>query len=278
MDSRFVETLLAVVDIGSYAGAARRQNLTPAAVSQRVKSLEIALGKALFVRAGQQVAPTPACHSILRRLRHIVDEVDLIHNDLDPSGLTGRLRLGAISTALADRVPDILKRAAHDAPQAVISIIPGTSASLFEKLEAAELDASLLIRPPFQLPKSLYCVSLETQPSVFVSAATDDRSIAEIMARERALIYDPASWGGKMLQPWVLQNLRPDRILCELDALETIAIGVGQGLGYSVLPDWPGLAGLAEVRRRPLPGIKLNRELVMLHRSLPNAVIKLVTR
>jgi len=94
-------------------------------------------------------------------------------------------------------MPDILERTAHDAPQAAIRITPGTSASLFEKLEAAELDAALLIQPPFKLPKSLHCVSLDIQPFVFVSAANDDRSIADIMASERALIYDPASWGGK---------------------------------------------------------------------------------
>jgi len=74
-----------------------------------------------------------------------------------------------------------------------------------------------------------------------------------------------------------LQHLRPDDILCELDALETIAICVGQGLGYSVLPDWQSMKALGALQRRPLPDMMLKRELVLLHRGLPDAVVELIT-
>ncbi|WP_305417582.1 LysR family transcriptional regulator [Photobacterium leiognathi] len=40
MDTRFLETLITVVEQGSIAAAAREQLLTPAAVSQRIQSLE----------------------------------------------------------------------------------------------------------------------------------------------------------------------------------------------------------------------------------------------
>ncbi len=86
MDTKFIQTLLSVVDTGSFAAAARNENLTPAAVSQRVRSLEAELGEALIVRSGQQVVPTPACLSILARMRHIAREVRQIATDFDASG------------------------------------------------------------------------------------------------------------------------------------------------------------------------------------------------
>jgi DNA-binding transcriptional LysR family regulator len=40
MDTRFLESLVTVADSGSIAEAARRLNLTPAGVTQRIRALE----------------------------------------------------------------------------------------------------------------------------------------------------------------------------------------------------------------------------------------------
>jgi DNA-binding transcriptional LysR family regulator len=44
MDSRYLQSFVYVVELGSIAEAARRLDLTPAAVAQRVKMLEAELG------------------------------------------------------------------------------------------------------------------------------------------------------------------------------------------------------------------------------------------
>jgi DNA-binding transcriptional LysR family regulator len=40
MDSRFIESLVMVIDNGSIAEGARRLNITPAGVAQRIRALE----------------------------------------------------------------------------------------------------------------------------------------------------------------------------------------------------------------------------------------------
>ena len=276
MDTRFIQTLLSVVDTGSFASAARTENLTPAAVSQRVRSLEAELGEPLIVRAGQTVAPTPACLSVLARMRHIAGEVRQIATDIDATGLSGQIRVGAISTALSDRVPDMLARFAQHAPHVILNIVPGASDDLFTKLTNEEIDAAFLIQPPFKIPKSLDLVPIETQPFVFIVQADDKRPIKEIIATERALIYDSHSWGGRHIMPWLGENILPENILCELDALEAIATAISQGLGFSIVPDWLGLTKIKSVRRIPLPEINRQRELILLHRRLNPAILRLL--
>lgn len=276
MDTRFILTLLAVVDAGSFAGAARRENLTPAAIAQRIRSLERILGKPLIAREGQQVAPTRDCLSILPRLKNIANDVAQIAKDFDESGVSGPIRLGAISTALSDRVPQVLSRFAAQAPAATLSVTPGTSKDLYARLLDEELDAAFLVRPPFKTPKSITCLAIESQPIVMITQAADTRAPEAIIAQEKALVYDPGSWGGRLATAWVKTHIPHDRVLCELDAVEAIAIAVGHGIGYSIIPAWAGLDELASIKRIELPQIGQGRELMLAHRRLNAETVRLL--
>ena len=61
-------TLLAIVDTGTFEAAARRLQVTPSAVSQRVKALEAEVGQVLLVRTAPCRA-TPAGETLLRLAR-----------------------------------------------------------------------------------------------------------------------------------------------------------------------------------------------------------------
>jgi LysR family transcriptional regulator, glycine cleavage system transcriptional activator len=64
------------VSVGSFAGAAERLALTPAAVSLRIRSLEDELGQPLFTRVGRRVKPTPAAVALARQVRHALDNIN----------------------------------------------------------------------------------------------------------------------------------------------------------------------------------------------------------
>jgi DNA-binding transcriptional LysR family regulator len=72
MDTRFLQSFIAVVESGSIAEAARRLDLTPAAVAARIRTLEEDLGVALVSRAGRVVRPTEAGLQILDQSRSVV--------------------------------------------------------------------------------------------------------------------------------------------------------------------------------------------------------------
>lgn len=60
MDTRFLKTLLNVIETGSISQTARRMNITPSAVVQRVKALEDEIGHALLQRSGHTMRASPA--------------------------------------------------------------------------------------------------------------------------------------------------------------------------------------------------------------------------
>jgi LysR family transcriptional regulator (chromosome initiation inhibitor) len=71
-----LDTLLAVIDAGSFEAAASRLHVTPSAVSQRVKAMEQASGRVLVQRTSP-VALTEAGEVLLRYAR----QVDLLEAD-----------------------------------------------------------------------------------------------------------------------------------------------------------------------------------------------------
>jgi len=71
-----LETLVAIIEEGTFEGAARRLHLTPSAVSQRVRALETAAGQVLLRRTNP-VTATPAGEPLGRlgrQMRLLADE------------------------------------------------------------------------------------------------------------------------------------------------------------------------------------------------------------
>ncbi len=268
MESRYLKSLIAVVDSGSIADAARSEHLTAAAISQRIQALERELGCALLSRAGHAALPTEACLALLPRARRIVREVALLAGDTDDEGLTGVLRIGAISTALTGLLPVTLRTLTAQAPGLRPTIVPGTSRGLYQALLAGELDAAILVAPPFALPRSLQARLLQREELVLLARRSLRGDIDDLLQRQAYIRYDPAAWGGRLAQRYLDdQGVRPN-VLCDLDALETIAMLVADGVGVSLVPHWNGLEKLARTCRveaveRP-PADLYTRDIVLL--------------
>jgi len=70
-----LRVLEACVSAGSFARAAERLFLTPAAVSLRIRTLEAELNQPLFVRAGRRVIPTAAATVLANRVREALADI-----------------------------------------------------------------------------------------------------------------------------------------------------------------------------------------------------------
>lgn len=240
MDTRYLKSLITVVECGSIAHAARIEGLTAAAISQRILALERQLGFELLSRVGHAAKPSQACLGLLPRARRIVREVALLAGDADGAGLTGQLRIGAISTVLTGLIPGALRALTVSAPGLTPVIVPGTSRSLYQALLSGEVDAAILVAPPFELPKALQAVSLRKEPLVFLSKEKSSISIPAQLMSQPYIRYDPDAWGGRYAEQYLAdQGLKPTPMV-DLDALETIAMLVTGGMGVSLVPYWSG--------------------------------------
>jgi DNA-binding transcriptional LysR family regulator len=263
MDTRYLKSLLAVVDCGSIADAARTEGVTAAAVSQRMQVLERSLGFTLLSRVGHSVKATEACVALLPRVRHIVSQVALLAGDADSSGLTGSLRIGAISTTLAGLLPRALLELSRVAPGIKTSILPGTSRSLYLALQNGELDAAVIVAPPFDLPKMFRLAPLHVEKLVLASTASAPVDITEVLQSTPYICYEPTSWGGLHAKRYLDDNGLALTPLFSLDGLEAIAVLVANGIGASLMPMWSGLEHLAKDFTITPVGSGYDREIVL---------------
>ncbi|MEL6293572.1 MAG: LysR family transcriptional regulator [Pseudomonadota bacterium] len=250
MDSRFVRSLLAVIDTGSIAAAARSEGITASALAQRIEVLETMAGRQLLVRAGRGMAPTSACAALIELMRGwVTDGVHLL-SAMQAGSVSGPFRVGAVATAMVDLVPGIVRRAARDLPDVSFEFHPGTSRDLYQRLETRAIDAALVVSPPFAMPKAVRFYPLMQAGIARVGPIGDVPHV----------LYDRAAWGGKAC--WkALKEIRPDpRIMCEMDSLPTIAALVAQGIGASVLPLWSEVTqalGSAQVDMLDAPALEI---------------------
>lgn len=240
MDTRFLETFLLVVDSGSIAEAARKLNVTSAAVAQRMRTLEDEIGFPLIMRNGRTVCATEAGAAISDRVRDFVAQIRDLKTPPGRKVVTGDLRLGAIATAVTGFLPNLLLRLSDHHPDIEVLVTPGASSSLYSQVLAGELDAAIIVDPPFELPKTCSWRQLYAEPLVLLKPRGlygDD--VDHILSTQPFIRYDARSWGGLLVEAYLRKaGLRPKERY-ELDAPDAIAVLVDRGLGVALVPDWP---------------------------------------
>ena len=264
MDTRFLESFVTVVENGSIAEAARRLNLTPAGVGQRLRALEDELGTRLIVRSGRTVTPTEAGLAIVERARIVLREVRDLHTIVTDETLAGELRLGAVPTAITGVLPDSMMLMRNAYPKIDIYIAPGYSLELYSKIIDAELDGAIMSLPYFALPKVCSWKTLREEPLIVLAPASMAGADAHtVLATEPFIRYDESLWGGRLADPYLRQaRIRPH------ERFES-AHGCDRGAGHRGWPiacaDWapPWPEGLA-LAKLPLPGKPPTRRMGLL--------------
>jgi len=239
MDTRFLESFVSVVEFGSMAEAGRRLNITAAGVAQRVRALEAEFGTELVSRVGRRVRPTEAGAAVFARARVLLEGIRELKVAAATDTLAGELRLGAISTALTGMVPDLMSHISANYPDFRIYVAPGTSVDLYKRVIDGDLDAAILVQPPFRIPKVADWHLIRTEPLLLIAPGSMDVSHPhELISSQPFIRYDRNHWGGRLADNYLrTHNIRTDD-RCELDALEAIAVMVDRGLGVSLVPDW----------------------------------------
>ena len=266
MDTRFIESFITVIESGSMAEAARRLNLTPAAVAQRIHALEAEIGAKLVARSGRTVRSTEAGAKILARAREFLNGVRELKAAAIDDVLVGELRLGAVSTALTGLLPPLLAGLADRYPRIGVYIEPGVSRLLFHKVLEGELDAAMIVEPQFALPKTVDWTVLREEPLILLAPASmAAMPMHELLRNQPFIRYDRNNWGGRLADRYLRAHDIEPRERFELDALDAIAVLVDRRLGVSLVPDWaaPWPEGLS-IAKIALPGDAPARRLGLL--------------
>jgi DNA-binding transcriptional LysR family regulator len=247
METSYLGTFLLVVESGSMSEAARRLEITPAAVAHQLKLLERELGTRLLSRSGRTVAPTEAGHRLVERAGSIMRDLGNLKAAINDDAATGELRLGAINTALHSLMPEVLAGFVKVYPEARVEIRSALSADLYDAVLRGELDAAVCLHPPFALPKTVRWQQLCEEPLVVMAPTRWAQRDAHALLREEPFIrYNRSLGGGKQADAYLRKAGIVPRERFELSSLPAIAMLVDRGLGVSLAPDasvpwWRGL-------------------------------------
>ena len=279
METAYLTSFLLVVETGSMAEAARRLNISAAAVAQQMQSLERDFNAPLLARAGRTVLPTPAGHRLAHSAPGLLRELANAKTQVNDAGAAGELQVGTINTALHSLLPDILSGFVARCPDATVFLESGTTHQLYQAVQQGRLDAAVCLYPPFALAKTFDWALLREEPLVLLAP----RRLAhlpphELLRRQPLIRYDRQLGGGQMVERYLRAAQITPHERFELSSLVAIAMMVEKGLGVALVPDtalaWPDGQGVvrltlpamqAEVRRFGVIWLRASARLPLIH-------------
>jgi DNA-binding transcriptional LysR family regulator len=140
---RQLRALLAVVDVGTFTGAADVLGVTQASVSRTVAALERTLGSRVLQRTTRETSLTPVGAQVVRHARRVMEEVAAIRNAAEQR--RGDVRIGYAWSALGRHTTAVQRRWSEAHPGSALLFVQSSSATA--GLTEGLVDVSVLRRP-----------------------------------------------------------------------------------------------------------------------------------
>ncbi|KWC51766.1 LysR family transcriptional regulator [Burkholderia ubonensis] len=147
-DIAALRSLVAGMDLGSFAKAADRVARSSSAVSAQIRKLEEQAGTPLFVKSGRGLALTDAGDAMLRYARRMIELNDEAAAAVRGVSLDGWVRIGLQEDFGEAILPGVLGRFARAHPKVRIEARVAHNAELLERLDANQLDLALVWGDP----------------------------------------------------------------------------------------------------------------------------------
>lgn len=237
LDVRYLKTLVAVAEHGTFTAAANAVGLSPSAVSMQIRTLEIYLAAELFDRSHRPLVLNERGMALMPMAHRIINLHDSLRDAAAaPGDFAGRLRLGVIPTALSSFVPAVLSSLNRRYPQIEVDIVTGMNTPLFKLMKNEELDAGIIGEPP-RLPSGLFWRPFTREEiCVIAPPGTTYASAGELLASQPYVKLVRGALQLRMIEEQLARlNVAP-RTIMQLDSIEAVTLMVHHGLGISIVP------------------------------------------
>ncbi len=243
LDSRQLLAFQTLARTGSFTLAAKQLNLTQSAISHSIKALEKDLDCSLISRLGRKIHLTQAGETLLATVDRMIRQMQNVRNEIDLLSKwgSGRLRIGAGSTACRYILPTVIREFRQSFPNCQLSIVPDDSKELIDLLRANEVDIAFTLIPP-GLDDVHYQTVFSDSLQFVVSPMHPwaKRKIAPLNEIEDQpyVVYSKKSYTFDLVRKHFRREGHDLSNVIELGSMEAIKELVKIGLGVGVLAPW----------------------------------------
>ena len=149
MDISHLRCFVAAADALHFGRAAQSLGMLPASLGRQIRILEEQFDTKLFLRTTRSVTLTEAGAAILEDVREMIAQAELLEEKIRHIRKTEApvLRVGAIDSAAAGLMPQLLRYLREDHPDIEVQLIEQKTIHLLPKLLSGSLDIAFC-RPP----------------------------------------------------------------------------------------------------------------------------------
>ncbi len=238
MSIRRLQTLIAVAETSSFAEAAERVHLTPAAVGQQMKSLESEIGSPLFERKQRSPTLNQLGRSLLPKAKDLIlSYQSLLSSASGEFHQERELTIGAVDTVMSGLLPRVLTRLREHYEGFHLRIIPGLSSELLAQVDRGSIDAAIISQPR-QLYSYFDWWPIASEPLVLIAPeSVETESPEELLKHWPFIRFNRNAWVGQQIDQWLIKSKIKVREVMELTTLDAISTMVASELGVSIVPD-----------------------------------------
>src|SRR6185503_1461917 len=261
-----LEIFRTVAEQGGIGRAAMKLNRVQSNVTTRVKQLEHSLGVTLFLRQGRGIVLSPEGRVLLSYAERLLQLSAEAESAVHVGVPQGTLRLGALESLAATRLPPILSRF-HAAPPAVrIDLVTGTTAALVGRVRTHEVDGALVAQPFDGRELDARVVFIEELVLIGPKGAARIRTPRDIGTRTIIAFATGCAYRHR-LQHWLGTRVVPERVL-EFGSYHAIVACVAAGSGIAVAPRSVvrALHADQDVSVHPLPAVVARAPICLVQR------------
>lgn len=163
-----LEYFIAVADYGSIIGAAEKIHISSPSISVAIAQLEESLATRLFTRQHSGLELTAAGLEVLIHARLIIEKAENLQNfgNLLPGELSGKIKIGCLSTLAPLVLVEICKSFSYKYPAVTIEFIEGSQDQLIGHLRRGIIDISITYE--MHIPQDLWFESLAELPPIII--------------------------------------------------------------------------------------------------------------
>jgi DNA-binding transcriptional LysR family regulator len=235
MDLADLRIFRSVVQEGGITRAAERLHRVQSNVTTRVQQLEQDLGVTLFIREGKRLHLSPTGKILLDYAERLLDLAQEARDAVHDGAPRGPLRIGAMESTAALRLPAPLSEFHRRYPQVKLDLHSDTIPELCAAVTAGELDAALVAEPISDA--SFEKMTIYNEELAIIASADHPaiRSPRDATSQSVLAFETGCPYRLRMQQWFARAGVLPERIV-EMSSWHAIVGCTAARMGISVLP------------------------------------------